>query len=215
MTQFTNADKQLRFRKKEQLKKDAEKIFRLWEGSIGKWGQSRSPENVRTALEKAIELPSGWTDEDYEYATKKLGQYHLDLISSVDQISNDIDGDWSTHSNEFRTTSDPLKFIADNKAAKEKARALASHLISALKLSNCEDADQAAALMEAVRYVGLSLVSNREIRCSQATTICLASIGPQYDRPDWFPKKLAETISHHIDEDRAKEVGRYLNKPKN
>ena len=213
MVQISNADKQARFRKKELLKRNADKIFRLWEGSPGRWRYSkRTPVEVRHALDKAAELPAGWTDEDYEYAARKLGQYHLDLISSIDQIANDIDGDWASRLAEFATTPDPAKLFVDNKAAIENTRALASHIISALKLSNCSDANQAAALMEALRFVGRSLVSNREIHCSQATAICLASIGPQYDRPEWFVQKLAETISQQIDKNLAHEVGRHLSK---
>lgn len=210
MAPISNADKQDRFRKKEHLQREAEKVFRMWESSIGRLKEVRTPEEVRHALEKAVELPSGWTDEDYEFASKKLGQYHLDLISSFDQIANDVNGDWATSSVEFMTTPDPLKYIANNKAAIEDARALATHLISALKLSNCNDADQAAALMEVVRFVGRSLVSNREIRRSKATAICLASVGPQYDRPEWFAEQLAETISHQVDKSLAQKVGRCL-----
>ncbi len=210
MNQISNADKQPRFRKIEQLKRYIDKIFREWEGSPGRWRSKRTPEEVRHALEKAVELPSGWTDEDYEYAIKRLGQYHLDLISSVDQIANDIDSDRAAHLHGFVTTSDPLKFISDNKAAIENARALATHLISGLKLSSCSPEDQAAAVMEVVRFVGRSLVSNREIRCSQATATCLASIGPSYDRPEWFAEKLADTISQQIDRNLSREVGWFL-----
>jgi hypothetical protein len=214
MTQITNADKQARFRKKEQLKKDAERIFREWEISLHRWRQSRNPEDVRSILDKAVDLPANWTDEDYNHAAKQLGQHYLNLISSVDQIANDVDGNWESSSVEFRTTSDPAKFITDNNAAKDKARALASHLISALKLSNCSGEDQAAALMEAVRHVGLSLVSNREVRSSDATSICLASVGPQYDRPNWFAKRLAQTISKNIDQGLAQQVGKHLSESK-
>ena len=212
MAPISNADKQDRFRKKEHLKRHADRIFREWEVSIGRWRQSRTPEEVRHAIDKAVELPSGWTEEDYQYALRKLGQCHLDLMSPVDQIANDVNGDWASSSIEFMTTSDPLKYIAENKAAIENARALATHLISALKLSNCNDADQAAALMEAVRFVGRSLVSNREIHRSQATAMCLASIGPQYDRPEWFAEQLADTIKPQIDISLAHEVGQHLTK---
>lgn len=64
--------------------------------------------------------------------------------------------------------------------------------------------------MEAVRFVARSLVSNREIHCSSATAICLACIGPQHDRPEWFVKKLADTIRQQIGEGLAQEVGRCL-----
>lgn len=213
MTQISNADKQARFRKKEALKHHADKIYRMWEGSPGRWRNAKkTPEEVRHALDKAVELPFGWTEEDYEYAARRLGQYHLDLISSVDQIANDVDGDRVSYLAELDKSPDRFKFYADNKATIEKVWTLASHINSALKLSNCNDADQAAALMEAVRFVGRSLVSNREIHCSQATAICLASVGPQYDRPKWFGEKLADAIRQQIGEGLAHEVGRHLSK---
>lgn len=212
MTNLSNVDKQTRFRKKDQLNRQADKIYRLWEGSPGRWRSKRTPEEVRYALDKAVELPSGWTDADYEYAKIKLGQYQLDLLSSVDQIANDIDGDRGLYLIERDKAPDPFKFHADNKAAIENAWALASHMISALKLSNCNPADQAAATMEVVRFVARSLVTNREIRCSSATATCLANIGPQYERPVWFAKKLADTIRQQIGEDLAREMGQHLSK---
>jgi hypothetical protein len=213
MPVITNADKQIRFRKKEHLKREADKIFRMWEGSLGRWRSKRTPEEVRHALDKAVELPSGWSDEDYEYAKRKLGQYQLDLLSSGDQISNDVDGDRVSYLAELDKSPDPFKALAENKAAIEGAWALASHMISALKLSNCNPADQAAAVMEVVRFIARSLVSNRAIRCSSATATCLANVGPQYERPEWFAKKLADTIRQQIGGDLAIEVGQYLSEP--
>jgi hypothetical protein len=210
LEKISNADKQARFRKKEQLKREADKIYRLWEGSPGRWRSKRSPEEVRHGLDKAVELPSGWTDKDYEYAARRLGQYHLDLISSVDQIANDVDGDRVSYLAELDKSHDAFKFYANNKAAIENTWALASHMISALKLSACNPGDQAAAVMEVVRFVARSLVSEREIRCSSATATCLANIGPQYDRPDWFVKKFSDTIRQQIGDSLAHEIGRHL-----
>lgn len=211
MPPISNAGKQERFRKKELLKRHADRIFREWELSISRHKTPvRTPLEVRHTLDKTIALPSGWTDEDYTYAEIKLKQYQTDLQWSVDQISNDVDGDQVSHQAEFAATSDPVKFFDDNKAAKVKAQTLASHIISSLNLSGCNDADQAAALMEAVRYVGRSLVSNRKIHNSQATAICLASIGPQYDRPEWFTEKLANTIGWQIGASLAHELGQHL-----
>ncbi len=211
MTQISNAEKQARFRKKEQLKREADKIFYLWVGSPMRYRFSkRTEEEVRHSLDEAAALPSNWKEEDYECAKRKLGQYHLDLISSVDQISNDVDGNRVSYLAELDKSPDPFKFHADTQAATEKAWALASHIISALKLSNCNPEGQAAALMEAVRFVGRSLVSNREIHCSQATALCLACIGPQYDRPEWFAEKLSEAIRQQISPSLAREVGQRL-----
>ncbi len=211
MTQISNAKKQARFRKKEHLKRCADKIYDQWVRSPLKFRYSRrTEEEVRHSLDEAVALPSDWKEEDYESAKKKLGQYHLDLISSVDQISNDVNGDWASRLGEFAITPDPAKYFADNKTRVENAWALASHTISALKLSSCNPTDQAAAMMEVIRIVGRSLVSNREIHCSQATAMCLASIGPQFDRPHWFAEKLAEAIRQQIGESLAHEVGRHL-----
>ncbi|KKM04059.1 hypothetical protein LCGC14_1768040 [marine sediment metagenome] len=209
MTQISNADKQIRFRKKEQLKRRANNIFREWQLKLStcKW-KSITPQDVQHSLDKAIDLPSGWTDKDYECAEQTLEQLHTDLSFAADQLKNDVDAGWGFEVS--MTTSDPVKFISDNKAAIEDTRALAAHLISGLKLSNCNDADQAAALMEALRFVGRSLVSNRDIPRSQATTICLASIGPHYNRPDWFAEQLANTLGQQIDKSLAHQVGMYL-----
>jgi len=209
MTQISNADKQARFRKKEQLKRRADNIFREWQHKVStcKW-KSITPQDIQHSLDKAIDLPSGWTDKDYEHAEQTLAQLHTDLSFAADQLKNDVDAGWGIQVS--MTTYDPVKFISDNKAAIENARALAAHLISALRLSNCNDADQAAALMEAVRFVGRSLASNRDILRSQATAICLASIGPQYNRPDWFTEELANTLRWQIDKNLAHQVGRHL-----
>ena len=209
---ISNAEKQERFRKKENLKRNADRIFQLWVTSPTRWNKTplRTEQEVREDLDKIVELSSAWTEEDYRYAEVKLEQYRADLDFSVDQISNDINGDWTSHSIAFMRTPDPANFHAEMKEANEKARTLAGHLISALKLSNSNDADKTAALMEAVRFVGRSLVINREIRRSEATAMCLASIGPQYDRPAWFPEQLADTIGQHIDKSLAHEVGQHL-----
>ena len=211
MTQISNADKQARFRKKEVLKRHADNVYRHWEQSINRWRiPTRTPEDARYAIDKAVELPSGWTDEDLQLALRRLGQCQLDLDLSVDQIANDVDGDWATHAKEFMTTPDPAKFQADNKAAIAKAQALASHLISALKLSDCSDADQAAAVMELLRFIGRSLANDPNVRSSHATAMCLAVIGPQYDRPEWFADKLAKAIGQNIHGKLAQEVGQHL-----
>lgn len=69
-TQISDAHKQARFRRKEQLKRDADKIYRSREGSPARWRSKRAPEEVRHALDKMVELSSGWTDEDYRVSAR-------------------------------------------------------------------------------------------------------------------------------------------------
>ena len=217
MAQISNTDKQVRFRKKEQLKRRANNIFREWQLKLStcKW-ESITPQDVQHSLDKAIDLPSGWTNQDYVVAEQALQQLHTDLCFAADQLKNDVDAGWGS----LMTVSDPVHYISDSKVAIENARALAAHLISALRLSNCNDADQAAALTEALRFVGRSLANNRVISRfqtinyprSQAITICLAIINPHYNRPDWFAEELANTIRQQIGDDLARKVGLHLRK---
>lgn len=210
MDQISNAEKQARYRRKEQLKRKADDLLLKWQSNGPFARHKKSIQDVQHLIMKAIELPSGWTDEDCQIAEIKLNQVYTELFWAVDQISNDV-REISNFSVELRTTPDPSKLNADFDKAVENTTALASHIISALKLSACNEAEQAAALMEAVRFVGRTLAMNHEIPCSDATAMCLATIGPQYVRPNWFSKKLASALSKQI-ERHSSEVGKHLTK---
>ncbi len=204
---ITDAEKQIRFRKKDALKREAEKTFRHLQ--LGLHKQHKTPQEIRIALDKAIELPSGWTDEDYVRAQQKLQQIFHDIVSMPDELKNDMD-EGTNSSSRFRTTLDPTGFLKEEKLALEKTRALASHLISALNLSNCNDAEKAAAIMEAVRTVGRAVSNQREIPRSAATAVCLASLGPHYERPKWFARRLAKALASQFGQKLSDEVGQLL-----
>jgi len=206
MTQISNAEKQARFRKKEHLKRRAASIFLEWQFQPD-YFKSKKPEDIKHSLDKAIDLPSSWTDKDYERAEKRLDQLRKDFLYGSDQLTLDIDARWDS------TLFDQAK-LREGDIAIENTRDLANHVISALKLSSCNDAEQAAALMEALRFVGRSLASQSNIPSSQATTMSLVSIGREYDRPEWFAEKLADTISSQLDNRLAREVVKHLGKNK-
>lgn len=205
MTQISNADKQARFRKKEHLKRRAASIFIEWQFHPD-YFKSKTAAEVKHSLDKAIDLPSGWKDNDYERAEQTLDQLRKDFFYGFDQLNRDIDD----------ARQDLIPFnqakLRENDIGIEKARALAAHMISALNLSSCNDAEKAAAIMEALRLVGRSLASQSDIPRSQATAMSLASIGSEYERPEWFVEKLADTISSQVGNKLAREVGQLLNK---
>jgi hypothetical protein len=205
MTQISNAEKQARFRKKEHLKRRATSIFQECQFRPD-WFKSKTPEDIKHSLDKAIDLPSGWIDKDYERAEQTLDQLRKEFFCGSDQLTLDIDD-----ARQDLIPFDPAK-LRENDIAIEKARALAAHMISALKISSCDDAEQAAALMEALRFVGRSLASQSDIPRSQATAMSLASIGREYDRPEWFAEKFADTISSQTGNRLAREVGQHLTK---
>lgn len=209
---ITDAEKQIRFRKKEALKRDAENIFRNIQIGMGFHANTKTPQEIRYVIDEAIELPSGWTDEDYARAYQKLGHIFHDIVSMPDELKSDVE-EGTNSSFRFRTSPDPVGFLKEEKVGLEKTRALASHLISALNLSNCSDAEKAAAVMEVVRTVGRTVSNQREVPRSAATAFCLASLGPHYVRPKWFAKRLAINLVNQLDKKLSGEVGQLLVDP--
>jgi hypothetical protein len=208
MGNSSNAEKQARYRKKEQIRRQADQIIRKWQ--LEPWKHHlKSLQEVHHLVEAAIKLPFGWTDDDYLNAEKKLYHVYSEIVSPVNQLSNDV-RDSRNVAYESIQPSELPKINADLIKAEENTTALASHIISALKLSGCNPADQAAALMEAMRFVGRALTNNREAPYSQATTMCLTTIAPIYERPSWFTKKLADTLSQQIHPDILNEIGKHL-----
>ena len=198
---MSNAKKQARFRKKEALKRHAEKIFREAMFSIHR----KNPDEVRQTIDEAIELPTGWTDEDYEHAYRNLHRIQLGRYDNPHQLSNDVhEGRYGEGlSAEFVATS-----VNEYKTVLRNAQALATHIISAFNLSECNDSDKAAAIVEVMRFVGRSLLNHREVPKSNATTMCLATLGKQYPRPDWFFEKLADVLAENIDKGLTNNVKR-------
>jgi len=205
MSIISNSEKQARFRKKEELKKYADKLFRDYSLLL----HGKTIEEMRLFIDKTTDLPFGWTDDDYDHAVKSLNHFFLESYDNPHQLANDVQ-EGRNIIYEFKTTPDPAKFSSDIKDAIKKARSLSAHIMSALNLSGCPDSDKAAALLEVVRFLGHSIASNRKVPKSQATTMCLASIGPQYERPDWFAGNLANTLGWNLNKDLAREVGKHL-----
>ena len=205
MSIITNSEKQARFRKKEELKKYADKLFRDYSLLL----HGKTIEEMRIFIDKTTELPFGWTNDDYDHAVKLLNHFFLESYDNPHQLANDVQ-EGRNIMYDFKTTSDPAKLTIDIKNAIEKTRSLSAHLISALNLSGCPDSDQAAAIMEAIRFLGRSIATSRKVPKSQATTMCLASIGSQYNRPDWFANSLANSLGWNLNKDLAHEVGKHL-----
>ena len=204
---ISNSEKQARFRKKEALKKFTEQTFREWQAMA--LVKRHSPTEVLDLLEKAVELPAGWTDDDLEGAGHRLGQLRLDLITSNNDLQNDI-YEALFSQEEFARTPRPKGFVDDAKASVANTHALADHLISALKLSNLNNVEQAAAVVEAVRHVGRDLSTSAEIPQSNATTVCLTTKPSFYERPEWFLDGLAKWLTNQLGLECTKSFGKHL-----
>lgn len=204
---ISNSEKQARFRQKEALKKFTEQTFREWQAMA--LVKRHSPGEVLDLLEKAAELPSGWTEKDLEKAQNRLAQLRLDLVTSNHDVQNDV-YEALFSAEEFMRTPRPAGFVDDARKSVTETHALADHLISALKLSKLKDAEKAAAIAEALRHVGRELSISPEIPKSKATAVCLASMPMFYQRPDWFFDTLAKWLEYQLGDDGAKAFGKHL-----
>ena len=210
MTKISNADKQARYRKKEQLKRRADEIFNEWQVAFIR-NEYVNPLTIKSSLYRISDLPFGWTDREYKCAEESLNNLRAEILSDVErQLELDVG---VAHNVEIDGQISRENFHKSNVAI-EKTRALSNHLISALDLSSCSDAEKAAALMEAVRQVGSSLVDDPNVSSSQANVICMTSIRPFYRRPEWFLEELSKTIRSRIGARFAEKLGYYLMKNK-
>jgi len=207
---ITNKEKQERFRKKEELKKFANRIFRDWQ-IIGWRNSSRTPEEVQKFLDLTVDLSSGWNKDDYNNAWKALQNFQLELYDNPHLLQNDVYMARDSV-NDFRNTPNPKQYIADQKKALQNVKALSAHIIAAMDLAGGTVSDNAAALIDVVRFIGRSLVNETEVPKSNATAMCLASIGQQYERPDWFIEELTQAIGSQLGKEMTHRLGKNLMK---
>ena len=194
---LSNNDKQIRFRKKEELKKMADCIFCDWQIRGWKHLDSRSMEDIKKTLDELVNLKANWTDADYNCALKALNAFQLELYNNPYLLENDVcKGRDSIES--FKTTNDPGKLVADQKKAVENMKNLSSHIISTLNLAKGTPSDNAAAIMEVFRFIGYSLIKETKIPRSRATAMCLAVLGPQYEKPEWLFEELSELLLNQM-----------------
>lgn len=207
---ISNAEKQARFRKKEQFSKYVSEVSRECQLIAGSKHYLKSTfGDLDLQLRKAASLPSGWTDEDLARASTRVRNIHGDILGAVDQLGADVK-DGRDAREPFMTSPNPRKWQADQKVSERDSIALAGHLVSAMELSKLPNEERAAALMEAVRYVGRSLANSVSTGQSAATAVCLAAVNSHYERPDWFVDRLANWLSLRLDEDSRKALGARL-----
>ena len=205
---FTNQEKQLRFRQKEGLKKIADQIFKDWKFRRG-FTDFRSPDEVRRILDKMIELPSCWTTEDLEHAVKQLNSFNIEVyMPNPHLLQTDINQIYDSTAAE--TNEEVIRLYRESKKALGQAKKLAEHFISTMELFGGSSGDNAAAIMEVVRHIGLLLVRERKIPKSNATAVCLALINPVQEKPDWLIDKLAQVFKSHLGDELARKLGEKL-----
>jgi hypothetical protein len=208
MAPLSNAEKQARHRKKEELQRFAEQCFR--DAQLGAFQHGANASAMLSQIKQMAELPSGWTDEDFEHAVERIQQLRMDLIDPGNDLENDLHDARGTFE-EFGRAQDVRSLRKETEKAIADTRALAAHLISALELTSLSSSERAAALAEAMRHVARTLANERPVPRSAANVLCLMTLPPQYRRPDWFGDEFAEYLAYRFGrEDIKNELGQKI-----
>jgi hypothetical protein len=206
---ITNAEIQARFRKKQKLKNFKDQVFKKLQLNMPFHPRRETPDEIHALLEEAASLPSGWNEEDFDRAWRRISQLYYDFASPRDDLKMDL-VDVEVLEEEFASTPDPRKLFSDTEESISKTRVLASHLISALELSALSNSERAAAVMEAIRHVGRAATISGDMVKSDAMMVCQASLQSHYDRPDWFLDSLAKWLANRLDDELIHELVKRL-----
>jgi hypothetical protein len=209
MVAISNAEKQARFRKKEELSRYVGQVFKECQIALPRGYAHTRPAEVEAQLRSAAELPTRWTDKDLERAYRRVENIRLDVFGTEDPIGMDVH-EGRNADDEFIKTPNPRKWMDEMNQAKRDTFALAGHLISALEISLLRNEDRAAALMEAVRHVGRALANSGSNGQSDAMTVCLAAVNSHHERPAWFIERFTKWLGFRLDDDARKAVGERL-----
>lgn len=185
---LTNNEKQIRHKKLEELKKFGnEVLLRLIFMNDGfNRNIDKTNEEFRAEIESLVNLPSGWTEEDFNNSVRKLNNYMNTTVDNPHLLNNDI-----TSSRSIR---DPNFNMMDLRKAEYKAPEVVRNIKSTLKLSELNKSDQIAVVAEVMRQLAKELLDESKIPKTFANATAFSLIGHQYDKPEWTWNILARNL---------------------
>jgi hypothetical protein len=195
---MSNAEKQVRFRQKEEFKRAVESLHHELKMNIHmNFVSPLAPVKALEKLQEVEALPQGWTQKDLEAAYRRL--YHIKF--SAKDLENEIDNaiyDGLEQKGHFqkKTPFDERKQQLDDEVAATKA--LAAHLIGAIELTKLSEASCSAAALEALRHVGKSAADAPDLEMTDPTTMSLLATPTYYSLPDWFLGSLAAMLARRL-----------------
>lgn len=185
---LTNNEKQIRHKKLEDLKKFGnEVLFRLILMNDGfNRNIDKSNEELKAEIESLVNLPSGWTEEDFNSSVKKLNNMMNTTVDNPHLMNNDI--------NSSRSIMDPNFNMMELRRAEYKAPEVVRNIKSTLKLSELNKSDQIAVVAEVIRQLAKELLDEKSIPKTFANATALSLIGHQYEKPEWTWNILARNL---------------------
>lgn len=204
---LTNNEKQIRHKKLEELKKFGnEVLFRLILMNDGfNRNIDKSNEELKAEIESLVNLPSGWTEEDFNSSVKKLNNMMNTTVDNPHLMNNDI--------NSSRSIMDPNFNMMELRKAEYKAPEVVRNIKSTLKLSELNKSDQIAVVAEVMRQLAKELLDEKSIPKTFANATALSLIGHQYEKPEWTWNILARNLYTQNSKEYTDKLVTELQKP--
>lgn len=206
---LTNNEKQIRHKKLEELKKYGNDVLLYLimrnDMSFSNYGK-KSNEEIQEEINSIINLPNGWTPEDYNSALKKLDNIKNRLYDNPHLMNNDINGGHDFYAPNYNTM--------DIRKAEWKAPEVVRNIKSILKLSELNKSDQIAVIAEVMRQLAKEILDEKTVPKTFANATALSLIGHQYDKPQWTWETLAQNLFVQNGAEKADEIAKALKNPK-
>ncbi len=204
---LTNNEKQIRHKKLEALKKYGNDVLiqMIFLNTGIKRPFDKTNEELKTEIETIVNLPAGWTDEDYDLAFKKIRNIDIAALGNPNLMDNDI--------SDARSIFDPNFNQSEIKKAQYKAAEVVRNIKSTLKLSELKVTDQIAAIAEVMRFLGVELINEKFIPKTFANATALSLIDYNYDKPSWTWERLALNLYNQNSKEKAELIAKELTNP--
>lgn len=185
---LTNKEKRIRRKQLEALKKYGNDVLLrlILSNSHIRGEYNKSNEELKAEIDDIVNLPNGWTNEDYQTATKKIENLLNETYENPHLLHNDI--------NAARNNISPNFDMNELRRAECKASETARNIKSILKLPELTKSDQIAVVAEVMRQLARELLMERNIPITFANATALSLIGHQYEKPTWVCNILARNL---------------------
>lgn len=204
---LTNNEKQIRHKRLEALKKYGNEVLvqLLFLNSAIPRPIDKTNEEIKGEIENIVNLPSGWTDEDYNIAVQKIRNMNIAVLSNPHLMNNDISAARSFFDDNFNPD--------EIHRAQYKAAEVVRNIKSTLKLSELKVTDQIAALAEVMRFLGIELLNERKIPKTFANATAFSLIDQNYKKPEWTWAILAQNLYIQNSKEKAELIAKELTNP--
>lgn len=201
---LTNNEKQIRHKKLEELKKYGNEVLvqlMFMNNGINR-PIEKSNEEIKAEIESIVNLPSGWTNEDYDLAIQKIRNMNVTALCNPHLMNNDINYRERIYETNFSGS--------EVRRVEYKAAEVVRNILSTLKLSELNKSDQIATVAEVMRRLAVDFLSEKSKPITFANATALSLIDPNYEKPEWVYEVLAQNLYEQNGKENSKKIAKAL-----